>query len=322
MSWANPPSKLLRIFLVVLAASSMLVANAPAQHGNHDQPQHATVLDAIANLSTAQLTIYGSDFPHDPVVVLDGQSLTIVSSTSTTIVATLPSAVVSTPGSYALTLERPRHTILAHFVVTVGAVGPPGPMGPQGPMGTQGPPGETGPQGPPGQTGPQGPPGNSTPPSVYGAVFSGGVNSGTTLTDIADLTLPPGSYILHAVVTEAESNGGLTQTQPDDTDQTLNCNLQDDANVSGIGNPLPSGQIYLKDGSSIPLLGTIIIPSTINSDTVRLFCSTSVETISNVRASYVALPITWASPLLRFSNTVSGGTASPVTYNLEQNTQN
>jgi len=132
MSWVHSPSGTIRPFMVALAASALLVANAPAQHGDHDQPQHASVLNVIANLATGQLTIYGNDFPRQPVVVLDGQGLTIVSCTSTTIVADLPSAVVSTPGSYALTLERPRHAILTHFVVTVGAVGPPGPMGPQG----------------------------------------------------------------------------------------------------------------------------------------------------------------------------------------------
>ena len=77
--------------------------------------------------------------------------------------------------------------------------------------------------------------------------------------------------------------------------------------------------MYLEDGTSLPILGTIVIPSTINSDTVRLYCGTNSESISGVAATYVALPVTWGSPFLYFSNTMSGGTAGTVTYNLQQN---
>jgi hypothetical protein len=74
-----------------LSFSDLALATAP------------TIKSAVANFSTHRLTITGSQFAA-PTVTLDNIQLTMISSTTTSIVAQLPTI---SPGSY-------------HLVVTVG----------------------------------------------------------------------------------------------------------------------------------------------------------------------------------------------------------
>ena len=266
-------------------------------------------------LNPNQITISGTNFlsgTTKPVVVLNGAPLTLISSTESTIVANMPSPALAA-GTYTLTIKASTGT-LAMFGVTNGAVGPQGPMGapgatgapgitgPAGPTGAAGPIGAAGPTGPTGATGPQGLPGPTLPPTLYGAAFAGGVNvgSGTSGTDIADLTLPPGAYLLHAVVTGAPG-----------TNDTLSCSLHDDANVSGMNSALASGEVNLLDAASVPVLGTITIPSSLTTDTVRLFCETASSAEPGITATYIAMPVT-VGAFQTFTNTIGGGTTGPI----------
>ncbi len=111
------------------------------------------IVSAVANFQANQITISGTGLnTGKPKLILDGQLVTVVSYSGTTIVATLPTGISA--GSFLLQLSE--GTYVVNFDATIGAVGPTGPMGPQGPQGPQG---VTGPQGPQGLQGPQGPPG-------------------------------------------------------------------------------------------------------------------------------------------------------------------
>jgi len=135
---------------VVLILSSLLTIRAYAASA-------PTIVSAVANFQTNQLTITGSNFGTDvPRVTLDGSKLQVVSNSPTTVVATLPTG--TNPGGYLLTLTDATNGLKIAFDVTLGTAGPPGPQGPQGPQGVQGP---QGPQGAQGQQGPQGPAGIS-----------------------------------------------------------------------------------------------------------------------------------------------------------------
>ncbi len=282
-------------------------------------PARAQLFSIISNTkvntSTNMITIAGSGFNSrvKPAVNLGGTNLTVSSFTATSIVASLGS--VTAPGTYLLTVTS--GVTFAAADVTLGAVGPQGPMGPQGltgatgatgatgTTGQTGPTGATGATGPTGETGPTGPqgaPGPALAPTLYGAAFSGGVitGSGNSGTDIADITLPPGAYLLHAVV-----------TGPQGTSDTLSCSLFDDANVSGTGNALASGEVNLVEATNVAILGTITIPSSLTTDTVRLFCGTANSAEAGMTASYVAMPVTVGS-FQTFTNTVGGGTAAPI----------
>jgi hypothetical protein len=85
-----------------------------------------------------------------------------------------------------------------------------GPEGPPGPPGPQGPAGPAGAQGPAGPPGPQGPAGTSAQSTVYfKEVDLGGSgvvlpHSGVTLVSV---TVPPGSYLVHAGVRIQASDG-------------------------------------------------------------------------------------------------------------------
>jgi hypothetical protein len=106
--------------------------------------QTPVVRSAIINSTTKQITIAGTSLlpaSGSPVVYLDGEQLTLVSSSSTQIMATMPALPA---GSFRLVVGA------GVFDVTNGAVGPAGPQGPTGPTGATGPAGPTGPQGPAG----------------------------------------------------------------------------------------------------------------------------------------------------------------------------
>jgi hypothetical protein len=107
--------------------------------------QTPVVRNAIIDSKTQQIGIAGTDLlplSGPPSVYLDGVLLTLVSSSSTKIVADLPGGLP--PGSFRLVVGA------GAFDVTNGAVGPAGPTGPAGATGATGPAGPTGPQGPPG----------------------------------------------------------------------------------------------------------------------------------------------------------------------------
>ncbi len=258
----------------------------------------SVISSATVNTSTNTLTITGSGFSSrvKPTVHLGGTSLAVSSFDDTSIVASL--GPVTAPGTYLLTVTSGITFVAAD--VTLGAVGPQGPIGPQGLTGATG---AAGPAGPTGETGPQGASGSTLPPTLYGAAFAGGVNpgSGKSGTDIADLTLPPGAYLLHAVV-----------TGPHGTSDALTCSLYDDANVSGTGNPLASGDVNLGDATNVPILGTVTVPSSLTTDTVRLFCGTANSAEAGITASYVAMAVTVGS-FQTFTNTIGGGTTGPIT---------
>jgi hypothetical protein len=133
--------KTLLLFAASLFAASMMAYG-----------QTPVVRSAIINSTTKQITIVGSSLlpaSGSPVVYLDGNLLTLVSSSSTQIVADLPALPA---GSFRLTVGA------GVFDITNGAIGPAGPTGPAGP------PGSTGAKGPAGPIGPQGPAGTLTLP--------------------------------------------------------------------------------------------------------------------------------------------------------------
>lgn len=110
------------------------------------------VQGAVPNYNTDEVTISGTGFGSaTPKVDLDGQPLTVVSHTATTIVADMP---VLPSGSYLLTVTSGNNT--SPLVLTLGTTGPQGPQGPAGPQGAQGPGGPSGPTGPQGPQGVQG----------------------------------------------------------------------------------------------------------------------------------------------------------------------
>jgi trimeric autotransporter adhesin len=117
------------------------------------------VRSVTINYTTKQITIAGTSFlpaSGPPAVYLDGVLLTLVSSSSTQIVADVPAGLPA--GSFRLLVGA------GVFDVTNGAVGPTGATGPVGPAGPQGATGAAGATGPVGPTGPQGPAGSLTLP--------------------------------------------------------------------------------------------------------------------------------------------------------------
>jgi len=174
-------TKLVRLSLAALLAST-LASTVRAQ------PFTPTVTSVTVNLTVGTITIDGSGFVqdfHQPLVTLDGVSLTVKSFTNQTIVAKLGS--VTAPGTYLLKVTASASS--AEFYLTIGAAGPQGPQGPQGlqgpigltgatgavgpvgPQGVKGDTGATGPQGPTGATGATGPPGLANISSVCSVLF-------------------------------------------------------------------------------------------------------------------------------------------------------
>jgi hypothetical protein len=168
----------------IVKASKLLVALAILSVFAAYVAYGQVIRSAIINSASKQITIAGSNLPASPTVALDGISLTLVSSSSTKIVADLPTGL--TAGSFRLSVG----TLV--FDVTNGAVGPAGPAGPTGPQGATGPAGLQGP------SGPQGPPGP-------------GVGPGTT----NFIPLWTGSTTLgNSVLSQAGVNVGIGTTTP------------------------------------------------------------------------------------------------------------
>lgn len=150
----------LLIGLLALAVCMPAMANA------------VTINSAVPNYTTNQLTITGVGFGTSPIVKLNATALTLVSHSTTQIVANLPTSIGA--GSYLLVVNA--GTTSGVFNLSLGLDGPQGPQGPAGPQGAQGPQGPTGATGPQGPQGPQGPAGVSVgytamiqgPEYVYG----------------------------------------------------------------------------------------------------------------------------------------------------------
>jgi len=154
----------LLIFFIGVALTLPGCAKSPLDGPVQAQSLAPEIVSAQVNSSTGQLTIMGSGFGTAPTVQLGSVSPTIVSSTTTTIIVTLPTNL--NPGSYRLTVNNTVTSQTGSFVVTIGAVGPIGPQGlegTQGPIGLTGPAGQAGAQGLQGMQGPIGPPGPPGP---------------------------------------------------------------------------------------------------------------------------------------------------------------
>jgi hypothetical protein len=152
--------------MLLLFAASLFATSSIRAYG-----QTPVVRSAIINSTTKQITIAGTSLlpaSGPPAVYLDGVLLTLVSSSSTQIVASMPALPA---GSFRLTVGA------GVFDVTNGAIGPAGPAGP---------PGAKGPAGP---TGPQGPAGTLTLP------FSGTVSSTSSCVFCITNTAPEHSAI-------------------------------------------------------------------------------------------------------------------------------
>ena len=141
------------------------------------------ISDVLDNAAGAQITIQGQGFgTAKPQVTLSGQSLTVVSSSDTSVVATVPASF--TPGTYVVTLQNSATKLLGLLTAEIGqadgvtgATGPAGPQGPQGvagPMGSPGAQGAVGPQGPAGPIGATGPVGAAGPAGPFGAAGAPG----------------------------------------------------------------------------------------------------------------------------------------------------
>jgi len=147
------------LLAVVLIFSGLLTIQAYAVSA-------PTIVSAVANFQTNQLTITGSNFGTGvPKVTLDGSQLQVVSNSGKSVVAALPTG--TNPGGYLLTLTNKDSGLKVAFDVTLGVAGPPGPQGPQGTQGVQG---AQGPQGAQGQQGAQGPAGMSV--GIFAEAFT------------------------------------------------------------------------------------------------------------------------------------------------------
>ncbi len=294
-------------------------------HPDNDSQDSAkpVVLNASANFTNGQLTVVGTNFPRNARLVLNGQQLAILSSNATTIIATLPSAVLSTPGSYLLAMERQHGRAAIPFIVTIGAVGPQGPIGPTGATGPQG---QIGPQGLQGQQGIQGPAGTSLPPTAYGATFTGGVSVGTSTasniisssaTSLATIKLPADDYLIHALISGTSNNS-----------DTLTCNLNigglpqggiSSSSGSGV-QTIATGEVSLTEATNIPLLVAYSVPSYSASSKVvtpalTLLCVTASNDEGGITATLVAEPVT-VSSAQQFTNTIGSSSGSSTPTNL------
>lgn len=299
--------------LSALAQSRLAVVSALPDY------THGTLTLAVTGRFTAN--------PAAPSVLLDGSPLTVLqfstsplhpasvkhhsqhSDPSTGLVeVSLPSPVPV--GSFTLVVDWGHKR--ASFDLSLGANGPQGPQGPQGLQGTQGPIGLTGLQGAQGQAGPQGPAG--TPAASIGATYSGPLPFVST--DIIDLPLTPGIYMLHAEIS-ATARGVLT------------CSLSSDG--MGTSGKMKVVQYFsgpvsvaLTAVSSESLTGVLTVPAD-STDNAHLTCNVDgTKVLSNASALFIATPITF-SQFGTFTNgsTPGGPVIPPVgSWNRVPNTTN
>lgn len=176
------------------------------------QKQTPIIIAASVSADSTVLFLEGSGFPASPTITFGGVILggVVVNSIGTSASASMP---VVPAGSYLVTIGSGNNKSAA-FEVTLGATGPAGPIGPTGPPGAAGANGIDGATGPAGAAGPQGPTGPAGangaigPPGPQGPegpsdafqrnTFAGNVVLSTLPTDVATLTLGPGSYVFIA----------------------------------------------------------------------------------------------------------------------------
>ena len=160
-----------------LLLSTATVA-AKSEKGPSLSSLQLVVVDAVPDLLDQTLVISGVNFgPASLYVALRGVPLTVLASSDTQIIVTLPGFALATPGTYLLEVLRPNAITKSGKVrsnnagngpgsrrfgsldVAIGALGPKGDTGEQGLQGIQGelgPQGDQGIQGIQGELGPQG----------------------------------------------------------------------------------------------------------------------------------------------------------------------
>lgn len=163
---------------LIVCAHVTIAAAAPA-------PQ-LVITSAAFDESNSHLVITGQNFSWPangsghgapPVVTLDLMPLTVLSATSTEIVAALSGNFPE--GTYLVTVSRGQGTVdngafaVAIYHEEVGQTIQ-GPVGPAGPQGAAGPMGPMGPKGANGATGPVGPSGAAGPQGLTGAAGAAG----------------------------------------------------------------------------------------------------------------------------------------------------
>lgn len=157
--------KLSLVWVLVL----LLAATARA-----DERVPMIVTGAVVSADGSTLFVSGTGLSNVRYVALGGVLLGGVSTTGTTLTASLPQFM---PGSYLLIVTAGQPPQTGVFVVTIGAQGAkgdPGPQGEPGPKGDVGPQGEAGPQGEPGPKGDTGLQGEAGPKGDAGAVGPAG----------------------------------------------------------------------------------------------------------------------------------------------------
>jgi hypothetical protein len=111
----------------------------------------------VTGTNPVTVLITGSGFASSNVVTLSGVTLPKTSTSTTSIVATVPSTFTIGASDYLLTVKG---TKTATWNLSYGSVGPQGATGPQGNQGSTGTKGDMGPAGPQGPAGPAGPKGD------------------------------------------------------------------------------------------------------------------------------------------------------------------
>lgn len=236
--------------LLVLALFVPVLANAKP-----------TISSATPNYGTSQLTIVGTGFgTGTPTVQIDALAATVVSHTSTQIVANLPNGIGV--GSYLLSVTA--SGTIGSFDLTLGAVGPQGPMGPQGPTGPAGAQGAQGPAGPAGPQGAQGPAGVSQGYSVltYQFVYLGQETSVVSVPTIATA----GTYYL--------SGSATVQMAPGDSVACFVATAY--APVSSIPQVGPNGPSYMD--TNLSMSGVYYLNA---GDTLQMYCLSALANNSS-----------------------------------------
>jgi hypothetical protein len=193
------------------------------------QPPQLVISAAAADAAGERLVIAGINFGGTPQVTMHGVPLSIITGSSTQIVAVLPTVFAQTPGTYRIVVARGTAQVeWDSFDVTVGAIGPRGPKGEDGEKGekgdtgqpgAQGATGERGPAGPQGVSGATGPQGPQGPQGIQGPIGPKG-DPGTTaaLSTIWDidgtvtLVAPAGVTRMHVELWGGAGGGGAGGT--------------------------------------------------------------------------------------------------------------
>jgi hypothetical protein len=157
---------------LMVAANLAQAANPKPVFDDFNEQVTETGVNAALTVLTIEGSGFGPDFAHRPSVALGAQTLAVLTSSNTTITATLPAGIA--PGTYTLTVTNILN-VTAQGEVAIGDQGATGATGAQGPQGAPGPTGATGAQGLPGATGPQGLAGANGAPGLQGATGAQGL---------------------------------------------------------------------------------------------------------------------------------------------------